>query len=322
LHQGPRNGRNPANAEFEATMAENPAGQGLMIVSPTPAPLVVAPVQASTDAELVALWLHGRCPATTRAYAADAAAFLSHVGKQLGTVTLGDVQGFVDTLAGLAPANRARKISAVKSLLSFAHRVGYVVFNVGAPVRLPPVKATLAERILAEAEVLRLIHTEPDRRNATLLRLAYAAGLRISEVVGLCWRDLAARDDAGQLTVMGKGGRTRAVLLSPETWRTLEALRVAAGPAAAADAPVFRSTKGGPLGCPQAHRILKAAAARAGLPAEVSLHWLRHAHVSHALDRGAPAHLVQQTVGHASLTTTSRYAHARPNDSSARYLAV
>jgi integrase/recombinase XerD len=58
------------------------------------------------------------------------------------------------------------------------------------------------------------------------------------------------------------------------------------------------------------------------LPAEISLHWLRHAHVSHALDRGAPAHLVQQTVGHASLTTTSRYAHARPNDSSARYLAV
>jgi integrase/recombinase XerD len=52
------------------------------------------------------------------------------------------------------------------------------------------------------------------------------------------------------------------------------------------------------------------------------MHWLRHAHVSHALDRGAPAHLVQQTVGHASLTTTSRYAHARPNDSSARYLAV
>jgi integrase/recombinase XerD len=85
---------------------------------------------------------------------------------------------------------------------------------------------------------------------------------------------------------------------------------------------VFRSAKGGPLGCPQAHRILKAAAARAGLPEAVSMHWLRHAHVSHALDRGAPAHLVQATVGHASLTTTSRYAHARPNDSSARYLAV
>ena len=54
-------------------------------------------------------------------------------------------------------------MESVKSLLSFAHRLGYVVFNVGAPVRLPPVKTTLAERILAEADVLRLIHTEPYR---------------------------------------------------------------------------------------------------------------------------------------------------------------
>ena len=62
------------------------------------------------------------------------------------------------------------------------------------------------------------------------------------------------------------------------------------------------------------------AAARAGLSAAVSAHWLRHAHVSHALDRGAPAHLVQATVGHANLSTTSKYAHARPSDSSSRYL--
>jgi integrase/recombinase XerD len=162
-------------------MAENEAGHAVTSATPTTmAPIVVTPTQAATDAELVALWLHGRGKATTRAYEADAVAFLSQVGKSLRTVTLGDVQGFVDALAGLAPASRARKISAVKSLLSFAHRVGFVVFNVGAPVRLPPVKATLAERILAEAEVLRLIHTEPDRRNATLLRLVYAAGLRIS----------------------------------------------------------------------------------------------------------------------------------------------
>ncbi len=69
------------------------------------------------------------------------------------------------------------------------------------------------------------------------------------------------------------------------------------------------------------HRIVKAAAARAGLSPKVSAHWLRHAHVSHALDAGAPVHLVQTTVGHASLATTSRYADARPGDSSARYLA-
>ena len=84
---------------------------------------------------------------------------------------------------------------------------------------------------------------------------------------------------------------------------------------------MFRSRKGSAALDPSAvHRVVKAAAKRAGLPDAVSAHWLRHAHVSHALDRGAPAHLVQATVGHASLATTSRYAHARPNDSSSRYL--
>jgi integrase/recombinase XerD len=278
----------------------------------------LVPTQAATDAAVLAMWLHGRGPATRRAYAADAARFLAAVGKPLGTVTVGDVQGFVDTLAALAPASRARAISSVKSLLSFAHQLGYVVFNVGAPIRLPAVKNALAGRILGEADVLRLIHMEPDPRNAALLRLTYGAGLRISEAAGLCWRDLVARDDAGQLTVMGKGGRTRTVLLTPGTWAALLPLQGDAGP----DDPVFSSRKRGHLSAVQVHRIVKAAAARAGLSGAVSAHWLRHAHVSHALDRGAPAHLVQQTVGHASLSTTSRYAHARPNDSSARYLAV
>ena len=75
------------------------------------------------------------------------------------------------------------------------------------------------------------------------------------------------------------------------------------------DAPVFRSREGSAFDPSQVHHIVKIAVKRAGLPPAVSAHWLRHAHV---LDRGAPAHLVQATVGHASLATTSRYAHAQP----------
>ena len=114
------------------------------------------------------------------------------------------------------------------------------------------------------------------------------------------------------------------MLLTPGIWKALAVLR-----GTDLDAPLFRSRErksGGPaineyvMGPSQVHRIVKAAAKRAGLSDSVSAHWLRHAHVSHALDAGAPAHLVQATVGHASLATTSRYAHARPSDSSARYL--
>jgi site-specific recombinase XerD len=135
--------------------------------------------------------------------------------------------------------------------------------------------------------------------------------------------------------VFGKGGKTRAVLLSASTWKVLAALRAEASrqvgdmpdadaklAPASADAPVFLSRKGGALDPSAVHRVVKAAAARAGLPGEVSAHWLRHAHASHRLDRGAPIHLVQATLGHASVATTGRYLHARPSESSARFLGV
>jgi integrase/recombinase XerD len=274
--------------------------------------------QATHDAQLVALWLHGRPEATRRAYGADADRFRAFVGKPLASVTLGDVQGYADSLAGLAPATQARQLSAVKSLLAFGHRIGVLSVNVGAAVRVPKLRDRLAERILPEADVQRVIALEPDQRNRAMLRLLYAGGLRRSELVGLCWRDLVAREDAGQVTVFGKGAKTRTVLLPASVWRELVALRGAAGP----DAPVFRSRKGGPLDPSQVLRIVQAAAARAGLEGNVSPHWLRHGHASHALDRGAPVHLVAATLGHASIATTGRYAHARPTDSSSRYLAV
>jgi integrase/recombinase XerD len=236
----------------------------------------------------------------------------------LRAVTVGDVQGFGASLAALAPASRARKIGAMKSLIAFGHRLGHLPFDVGAPVRLPAVKNVLAERILEEGAVHRLLALESNRRNHALLRLLYLAGLRISEACGLRWRDLSAKGDAGVATIFGKGSRTRAVLLPAGIWRELVALRGDAGE----DDPVFLSRKGGQLDPAQVHRIVKAAAARAGLPPGVSAHWLRHAHASHALDRGAPISLVQATLGHASVATAGRYTHARPDDSSARYLAV
>jgi integrase/recombinase XerD len=152
-----------------------------------------------------------------------------------------------------------------------------------------------------------------------MLKLLYAGGLRVSELCGLRWRDLQARSEAeGQINVYGKGGKTRVVLLPVTIWKELVSLREAAG----FNDPVFRSQKGGHLHPSQVMRIVRAAAHRAGIDANVSPHWLRHAHASHSLDRGAPIHLVQATLGHASIATTGRYLHARPQDSSARYLGL
>jgi integrase/recombinase XerD len=273
------------------------------------------------DAQLIQLWVHGKSRHTRRYYQADAKAFLNFVGKPLAQVTLADVQDFADFLetSNLAPSSRGRTLSSVKSLLAFGNRIGMLAVNVGALLKAPAAKNTLAERILSEAEVQKLISLETNLRNQVMLKLLYAGGLRVSELCGLRWRDLQARSEAeGQINVYGKGGKTRVVLLPVTIWKELVSLREAAG----FNDPVFRSQKGGHLHPSQVMRIVRAAAHRAGIDANVSPHWLRHAHASHALDRGAPIHLVQATLGHASIATTGRYLHARPQDSSARYLGL
>ena len=296
-------------------MTTSSTGNDLAIIGSTSRSLAG---QADTDGQVVALWVRSSNSShTRRARDEDARRFLGFVGKPLIGVTVGDLQTYAGELVG-SDSTKSRRLNNVKSLLSFGHRIGYLPFNVGSVVKSAAVKDTLAERIIDESEVHALLALERNPRNKVMLTLTYGAGLRISEVVGLTWRDCTARDDAGQITVFGKGGKTRVVLLSKTTWKALATLRGGAG----TDDPVFWSRKGGALDPSAVHRVVKAAAERAGLDPAVSAHWLRHAHASHALDRGAPIHLVQATLGHASVATTGRYLHARPNDSSSRYLAV
>lgn len=275
--------------------------------------------QASTDKQVIAMWLHGRSEHTQRAYAHDTEEFLGFAGVGIREVTLPVLQAYADSTKHLADTTRNRKLSAAKSLLSFAHRMGYTPFNVGTPLKAPRIKNTLAERILAEADVQKTIALEPNPRNCVLLTLLYASGGRVSEICALKWKDTLERHDGGQVTLFGKGGKTRVVLLSKSTWEALKSLDGNADP----EAPVFVSRKRhGHLDASQVLRIVRAAAHRAGISGNVSPHWFRHAHASHALDRGCPIHLVQATLGHASVATTGKYIHARPTDSSARYLAV
>jgi integrase/recombinase XerD len=99
-------------------------------------------------------------------------------------------------------------------------------------------------------------------------------------------------------------------------WSELAAL----SPNPKPDSPVVPDRSGGQLNRQIVHRAVKRAARRAGLATNVSPHWLRHSHASHALDHGAPPHVVQASLGHASLATTTAYAHIRRGDASSRYL--
>lgn len=272
-----------------------------------------------SDEQIITQWLHGKSPQSQRAYRRDIADFLAYTGKTLHLVTLEDVQSWNDHLYQnrKKPATIARKLSAIKSVLAFGARVSLLEGNVAAPIKGPAVKNELAERILTEEEVRDAIALEPNPRNQLLLRLLYESGARVSELSGLKWRDIKPKGQRGQVTLFGKGGKTRTVALRESLYQDMLDYRGKEK----ADAYVFPGDGTGVgLHQNQIRNIVKASGIRAGVDPRVSPHWLRHAHASHSLDRGAPLQLIQATLGHASVTTTSRYLHARPGDSSSLYL--
>ena len=210
--------------------------------------------QATSDDQLIALWLHGRPDTTQRAYRAETIRFMGYVEKPIRSVKLIDLQVFADHLgeAGLKPPSVHRAMSAIKSLFAFGFRLGYTQFDVGRALRIPGFRNELAERILGEAEVLRIISLEPNPRNRAMLLTLYAGGFRVSEICSLKWRHLQERDSSGQITVFGKGGKTRTVLMPKSVWETLQTLQQDAP----ADAPVFKSRKKGHLDESQVWRIV------------------------------------------------------------------
>jgi integrase/recombinase XerD len=293
-----------------------PGDGGFLVVSPS-REFDGITGQADSDEHLVMMWLHGRSHNTKEYYARTAKRFLTFTQKPLQQVVLSDIQMFADSLKDMASGSQVALLRAIRSLFSFAVKIDYVPFNVAAPLVLPKAKNTIAERILSEEQVQAMIAKEPNTRNRLILKLFYATGIRVSELCALKWRDVQEIHRRGQITVFGKGGVTRTIVLPTSIWKELKKTRAKAP----LDAPVFPSRKrGGHLTRDMVGMIVRDAGKRAGIKVKVSPHWLRHAHASHSLDNGAPIHLVQKTLGHASLSTTTKYVHCQPNESSGNYL--
>lgn len=274
-----------------------------------------------TDETVIRLFLHGRCENTRSAYERDISHFRSATEALMRSLSLGQLQSSADSLeaSGLTGASRHRKLSAVKSLLRFAHAIGFTAFDVSRPLRLPKFKDCLSERILSEADVQRMIGMEEDSRNRSILIALYGLGCRVTELCRLSVRDCHSRGDGtGNVTLYGKGNKTNTVFAPSPIWSVIEPLIVGRND----DEAVFRSRRGTRMRRETVTRIVASAARQARIGKSVSAHWMRHAHASHAIDRGSPISLVTAQLSHSSAAVTSRYLHARPGDSSSRYLPL
>ena len=233
----------------------------------------------------------------------------------------GDVSAFLASLREgdpehppLAAGSAARGLVAVRGFHRFALRERLVDDDVAAGVRPPPPPRRLPKALPLD-DVLRILEAAGDRgstlgmRDRALVELLYATGARISEAVGLDVDDLDA--GAGIVLLAGKGGRQRLVPVGSYALAACSAYQVQARPGLAAaghgSAALFLNRRGGRLSRQSAWAVLQVAVQRAGLSVDVSPHTLRHSFATHLLDGGADVRVVQELLGHASVTTTQVY---------------
>jgi integrase/recombinase XerC len=266
-------------------------------------------------------------PLTLEVYARDVASFLGFLTEHLGAqpklsslmkLTPADVRAFLSRRRanGIESRTLIRMLAAMRSFARFLEREGKGKVAALAAVSAPRVAKGLPKPISVESA--RKISDPAFRageerapwvlaRDAAVLALLYGSGLRISEALGLHRRDLPAPGKGDSITVLGKGRKSRMVPVLPQVLE-LAADYVKLCPFdLAADEPVFRGEKGGPLSPRIMQLTMERLRGALGLADTATPHALRHSFATHLLSRGGDLRAIQELLGHASLATTQIY---------------
>ena len=234
-------------------------------------------------------------------------------------IAASDGDGWIE--APLANASVARAVIAVRSLHRFAAAEGLTAEDPARSVRPPKPPRRLPKALsLEQVQAILAVpatDSEVGLRDAALLELLYGTGIRISEAVNLDVDEVdrlartPADEPAPGLRVLGKGDKERIVPVGSYARKALDAYLVRGRPmlvAAGRGTPaLFVNTRGDRLSRQSAWAVLRSVAEKAGITAEVSPHTLRHSYATHLLDGGADIRVVQELLGHASVTTTQIY---------------
>jgi len=265
----------------------------------------------------------GLAPATIRAYRADLHDYEASRGVTRGWASSPDAAvGYLAARTrrgrrndpGLAPSSLRRRAAALKGFYRFAYGEGLIGVDVAAHLDLPRPARLLPETLTVD-ETERLLEAASDIRARALLELLYAAGLRISEAINLDLEDLSR--DGAFVRVIGKGDKERLVPVGEVALDWLAAwiddpraaLVALHHVAPVRGGPLFLGDRGGRLARQQAWTAVKRAADGAGLTDRISPHTLRHSFATHLLEGGADLRVVQELLGHASISTTQLYTH-------------
>lgn len=310
--------------------AAEPPAEALPAAKPAPARPLTAVDRAITDYLQHMGVERGLAANTLSAYRRDLARYARHLaraGRQRPEeITRRDVTGFVQALSdgsdggsALGVRSAARTVVAVRGLHKFWALEGVTPADPASDVH-PPMPGKRLPKAITVDEVTRILEaagtdTATGLRDRALLEFLYSTGARISEAVGLDVDDISLQGDDGPgpaiVRLFGKGSKERLVPLGSYGARALDAYLVRGRPLLAAKGKgtpaLFLNARGGRISRQSAWTILKAAAEKANITKDVSPHTLRHSFATHLLEGGADVRVVQELLGHASVTTTQVY---------------
>jgi integrase/recombinase XerD len=271
----------------------------------------------------------GLAAATIRAYDTDLRLFGRDApGIETWATSPEAARGYLGAMTRpprvLRPSSLRRKAASIRAFYRFCYAEELIEADIAALIDLPRQTQRLPDTLDAQ-EVIELLDASGGDdviglRDRAFLELLYAAGLRVSEALGLAREDLSL--GGGFVRVIGKGDKERLVPVGDVAVEAIEAYLAerdrladevdeAAAPddGARARQPLFLSRRGRRLDRMAAWRMMRAAALRAGLSGRVTPHTLRHSFATHLLEGGADLRVVQELLGHASITTTQLYTH-------------
>ena len=273
--------------------------------------------QAKTDNEIILLWLHGKATLTQKNYLSDIQQFMSFVGKSIAECQYEDFIQYLNFLSfkGYKDSTKRIKMTAVKSLFSFCNKVGYLQVNI--PQMVPNIKNNDSVKMKAISQdlIIQIISNTKTKRDELMLKCLYLLGLRVSELINICWDDFNQINGGTELRVIGKGNKERFILVPQFLYQELLSIKEH-------DQYVFVSSQSGDRLCRQSvNKILRTISKKLGIKS-INPHAFRHSHATHSLANGCDLSLLQQSLGHSSISTTQQYLSLRHGEGSSSYLDI
>lgn len=250
---------------------------------------------------------------TLRAYRKDLEEFSAHIKKKPEDIELIDVRGFVaqQIKNGLNKSTAGRRLATIRSFIKFLYREGYVKNNPAKLVASPKTQKLLP-KFLSVDDVFSLVE-KPEgigfilARDRAILELLYSSGLRVSEVAGLNVEDINTRE--GLVKVRGKGKKERILPIGSKAIDAIKSYMVEKLLLKKKDRAMFLNREDTRLSDRGIRRIVVKYAKMIGINGPIGPHTLRHTFASHLLQAGADLRVIQELLGHSSLSTTQKYTH-------------